>query len=50
MSGALRVLLTLALLLAAPLALGADPLSIPAITLSNTRTGSRNIRSACRSC
>ncbi|WJN49090.1 flagellar type III secretion system pore protein FliP [Pseudomonas asiatica] len=39
MSGALRVLLTLALLLAAPLALGADPLSIPAITLSNTADG-----------
>ncbi|MCE0852595.1 flagellar type III secretion system pore protein FliP [Pseudomonas asiatica] len=39
MSGALRVLLTLALLLAAPLALGADPLSIPAITLSNTGDG-----------
>jgi flagellar biosynthetic protein FliP len=34
MSGALRTLLTLALLLAAPLALAADPLSIPAITLS----------------
>lgn len=39
MSGALRVLLTLALLLAAPLALGADPLSIPAITLSNSADG-----------
>ena len=39
MSGALRVLLTLALLLAAPLALGADPLSISAITLSNTADG-----------
>ncbi|WP_085614527.1 MULTISPECIES: flagellar type III secretion system pore protein FliP [unclassified Pseudomonas] len=39
MNGALRVLLTLALLLAAPLALGADPLSIPAITLSNTADG-----------
>ncbi|AHC83768.1 flagellar biosynthesis protein FliP [Pseudomonas monteilii SB3101] len=35
----MRVLLTLALLLAAPLALGADPLSIPAITLSNTPDG-----------
>ncbi|AHD15689.1 flagellar biosynthesis protein FliP [Pseudomonas sp. FGI182] len=35
----MRVLLTLALLLAAPLALGADPLSIPAITLSNTADG-----------
>ena len=31
--GALRIVLTLALLLAAPLALAADPLSIPAITL-----------------
>lgn len=39
MSGALRTLLTLALLLAAPLALAADPLSIPAITLSNTLDG-----------
>ncbi len=39
MSGALRTLLTLALLLAAPLALAADPLSIPAITLSNTADG-----------
>ena len=39
MSGALRTLLTLALLLAAPLALTADPLSIPAITLSNTPDG-----------
>ncbi|WP_433689469.1 flagellar type III secretion system pore protein FliP [Pseudomonas monteilii] len=39
MSGALRRLLTLALLLAAPLALAADPLSIPAITLSNTPDG-----------
>ncbi|WDY59491.1 flagellar type III secretion system pore protein FliP [Pseudomonas sp. PSKL.D1] len=39
MIGALRVLLTLALLLAAPLALAADPLSIPAITLSNTPDG-----------
>ncbi|MGN8260287.1 flagellar type III secretion system pore protein FliP [Pseudomonas sp. SMSB3] len=39
MSGALRIVLTLALLLAAPLALGADPLSIPAITLSNTADG-----------
>ncbi|MBH3359517.1 flagellar type III secretion system pore protein FliP [Pseudomonas guariconensis] len=35
MTGALRSLLTLALLLAAPMALAADPLSIPAITLSN---------------
>ncbi|WP_296264289.1 flagellar type III secretion system pore protein FliP [Pseudomonas sp. UBA6562] len=39
MSGALRMLLTLALLLAAPLALAADPLSIPAITLSNGTDG-----------
>ncbi|MBA6114581.1 flagellar type III secretion system pore protein FliP [Pseudomonas putida] len=39
MSGALRMLLTLALLLAAPLALAADPLSIPAITLSNGPDG-----------
>ncbi|WP_060499594.1 flagellar type III secretion system pore protein FliP [Pseudomonas sp. NBRC 111133] len=39
MSGALRTLLTLALLLVAPLALAADPLSIPAITLSNTPDG-----------
>ncbi|ABY99807.1 TPA: flagellar type III secretion system pore protein FliP [Pseudomonas putida] len=39
MSGALRTMLTLALLLAAPLALAADPLSIPAITLSNTADG-----------
>lgn len=39
MSGPLRMLLTLALLLAAPLALAADPLSIPAITLSNGADG-----------
>ncbi|MQG96077.1 flagellar type III secretion system pore protein FliP [Pseudomonas sp. MN1F] len=43
MSGALRILLStllpIALLLAAPLALAADPLSIPAITLSNTADG-----------
>ncbi|WP_449434246.1 flagellar type III secretion system pore protein FliP [Pseudomonas putida] len=39
MTGALRMLLTLALLLAAPLALAADPLSIPAITLSNGPDG-----------
>ncbi|WGV21242.1 MULTISPECIES: flagellar type III secretion system pore protein FliP [unclassified Pseudomonas] len=39
MSGALRMLLILALLLVAPLALAADPLSIPAITLSNTPDG-----------
>ena len=37
--GALRILLTLLLVLAAPLALAADPLSIPAITLSNTVNG-----------
>lgn len=37
--GALRMMLTLLLLLAAPLALAADPLSIPAITLSNTVDG-----------
>ena len=35
----LSALLPLALLLAAPLALAADPLSIPAITLSNTADG-----------
>ncbi|MBH3348759.1 flagellar type III secretion system pore protein FliP [Pseudomonas putida] len=39
MSGPLRMFLTLALLLAAPLALAADPLSIPAITLSNGADG-----------
>ncbi|MEN4827437.1 MULTISPECIES: flagellar type III secretion system pore protein FliP [unclassified Pseudomonas] len=39
MIGALRIMFTLALLLAAPLALGADPLSIPAITLSNGPDG-----------
>jgi len=39
MSGALRILLTWVLLLAAPLALAADPLSIPAITLSNGPDG-----------
>ncbi|MFS0826406.1 flagellar type III secretion system pore protein FliP [Pseudomonas phoenicis] len=39
MSGAMRMLLTLALLLAAPLAMAADPLSIPAITLSNGTDG-----------
>ncbi|AJG12253.1 flagellar biosynthetic protein FliP [Pseudomonas plecoglossicida] len=43
MRGALRTLLSsllaVALLLAAPLALAADPLSIPAITLSNTADG-----------
>ena len=35
----LSTLVPLALLLAAPLALAADPLSIPAITLSNTADG-----------
>lgn len=39
MSAALRLLFTLALLFAAPLALAADPLSIPAITLSNGTDG-----------
>ncbi|MBA5708045.1 flagellar biosynthetic protein FliP [Pseudomonas fulva] len=39
MSAALRLLFTLVLLLAAPLALAADPLSIPAITLSNGTDG-----------
>ncbi|WP_177447933.1 flagellar type III secretion system pore protein FliP [Pseudomonas sp. Irchel s3f19] len=39
MIGVLRMMLTLALLLAAPLALAADPLSIPAITLSNGADG-----------
>ncbi|WP_028694529.1 flagellar type III secretion system pore protein FliP [Pseudomonas cremoricolorata] len=39
MTSAARMLLTLALLLAAPLALAADPLSIPAITLSNSADG-----------
>ncbi|MFA7893356.1 flagellar type III secretion system pore protein FliP [Pseudomonas putida] len=39
MISALRLLFTLALLLAAPLALAADPLSIPAITLSNGTDG-----------
>ena len=37
--GAVRMLLTLALLMAAPLALAADPLSIPAITLSSGADG-----------
>ncbi|OLS63497.1 flagellar type III secretion system pore protein FliP [Pseudomonas putida] len=36
---ALRTMLTLLLLLAAPMALAADPLSIPAITLSNGANG-----------
>lgn len=39
MMGALRMLFTLVLLLAAPLALAADPLSIPAITLSSGADG-----------
>lgn len=39
MTGAVRMLLTLALLLAAPLALAADPLSIPAITLTSGADG-----------
>ncbi|MBK5005137.1 flagellar type III secretion system pore protein FliP [Pseudomonas sp. S60] len=39
MSATLRTLFTLLLLLAAPLALAADPLSIPAITLSNGANG-----------
>ncbi|MBC3501579.1 flagellar type III secretion system pore protein FliP [Pseudomonas sp. SWRI59] len=39
MIGVLRMMLTMALLLAAPLALAADPLSIPAITLSNGADG-----------
>ncbi|MFK0089424.1 flagellar type III secretion system pore protein FliP [Pseudomonas sp. BJa5] len=37
--GALRMMLTLLLLLAAPLAVAADPLSIPAITLSSGADG-----------
>ena len=37
--GALRMMLTLLLLLAAPLAVAADPLSIPAITLSSGANG-----------
>ncbi|MFB4393994.1 MULTISPECIES: flagellar type III secretion system pore protein FliP [unclassified Pseudomonas] len=39
MTGAPRLLLTLALLMLAPLALAADPLSIPAITLSSGADG-----------
>ena len=35
----MRVLLTLMLLLAAPLAMAADPLSIPAITLGTNAAG-----------
>jgi flagellar biosynthetic protein FliP len=37
--GAVRILLTLLLVVAAPMALAADPLSIPAITLSNGANG-----------
>jgi len=37
--GAMRILLALLLVFAAPLALAADPLSIPAITLSNGANG-----------
>ena len=37
----MRVLLTLMLLLAAPMALGADPLSIPAITLGTNAAGAQ---------
>jgi flagellar biosynthetic protein FliP len=48
--GALRIVLTLALMLAAPLAFAADPLSIPAITLGTNARARRSIRSACRSC
>lgn len=48
--GALRMMLTLLLMLAAPLALAADPLSIPAITLSNGANGQQEYPSACRSC
>lgn len=39
--GALRIVLTLALMLAAPLAFAADPLSIPAITLSTNANGAQ---------
>ena len=37
--GAVRILLTLLLMVVAPMALAADPLSIPAITLSNGANG-----------
>ena len=39
--GALRIVLTLALMLAAPLAFAADPLSIPAITLGTNDDGAQ---------
>ncbi|WP_085577800.1 MULTISPECIES: flagellar type III secretion system pore protein FliP [unclassified Pseudomonas] len=39
--GALRIVLTLALMLAAPLAFAADPLSIPAITLGTNSEGAQ---------
>src|SRR5476649_2979449 len=39
--GALRIVLTLALMLVAPLALAADPLSIPAITLGTNANGAQ---------
>ncbi|QIA02325.1 flagellar type III secretion system pore protein FliP [Pseudomonas fluorescens] len=39
--GALRIVLTLALMLAAPLAFAADPLSIPAITLGANAEGAQ---------
>ena len=39
--GALRIVLTLVLLLAAPLAFAADPLSIPAITLGTNADGAQ---------
>src|SRR5471032_2873597 len=39
--GALRIVLTLALMLAAPLAFAADPLSIPAITLGTNANGAQ---------
>jgi flagellar biosynthesis protein FliP len=39
--GALRIVLTLALMLAAPLAFAADPLSIPAITLGTNAQGAQ---------
>ncbi|MHC8390965.1 flagellar type III secretion system pore protein FliP [Pseudomonas sp. MDT2-39-1] len=39
--GALRIVLTLALMLAAPLAFAADPLSIPAITLGTNASGAQ---------
>ena len=40
----MRVFLTLMLWLAAPLAFGADPLSIPEITLGTNAAGARSIR------